>query len=576
MLNFANSTLTETNDSTADATGSDAETPRDGGPEVTPLFTAPDDRSGQAPPESGGGPATQDQPVRDQVQRIRLDLLARETERLDRRLEQILDQQREDRQQREGLQGELANLCRRVDKLIVMKESEEGGGGEAGADLRDTVKPLLQAVLQMLDGPLQKSAPQSGSVAPAQAPQPPVKTDETRQQDTGAGPRAPAPQTVTARYPQPSASTARPAGTAATPQPPPERPQVHPDAPPIGDVEATAAALHNALSRLDLATKSAARARTADPNQAAAPNAATHRQDPAVAGSATRAGPAAPVPGDGPAQERVVFKVPPMVRQPETRPGPQKPPSKAAPDNLGDTDDSLGIEDPTIEIARLLRPVNARTEAKPVGRQPEPRPRPPEPAARPPEPSARPLEATARPPEATARHPERRRAGESEPLQLGTPETPEIIERPERLPHKPGPGDVPAERPVAAQAPMKSGGVPPAGDARAPDRSAPATTGGQGTVAASTTQSAGTDPASRGITPPSGLESPCEALPKCLTEPWDDAESGRRQAGQDKSPRRWPFRRTRSTGEATDRPEDTRSAPGARRSRFDDGSDSTK
>ncbi len=548
MLNFANSTVTETEDSTANATGPDAETPRDGGPEVTPLFTAPDDRPGRAPPESGGGPATQDQPVRDQVQRIRLDLLARETERLDRRLEQILDQQKEDRQQREGLQGELANLCRRVDKLIVMKESEDGGGGEAGADLRDTVKPLLQAVLQMLDGPAQKPPPASGSVAPAQAPLSPVDTAEPRQQDIGAGPRAPAPQTETARYPQPSASTARPTDTAATPQPPPGDPQVHPGAPQIGDVEATAAALQNALSRLDLATKSAARARTADPNRASAPNAAMHRQDPAPAAPVTRSEPAAPVPGDDPAQKRVISKVPPTARQPETRLGPQKPPSKAMPDTLDDTEDSLGIEDPAIEIARLLRPVNARSEASPVGRRPEP----------------------------AARSPERRRAGESEPLQLGTAETPEIIERPARLPHRPGPGDEPAERPVAAQSAAKSGGVPPAADARAPDRPAPTAAGAPGTGMAPRARPVGADPVSRGITSPSAPESPCEALPRCLTEPWDDADSGRWQAGQDKSPRRWPFRRARPTGEATDRPEDSRSAPSSRPTRFDDGSDPTK
>jgi hypothetical protein len=354
---------------------------------------------------------------------------------------------------------------------------------------------------------------------------------------------------------------ARPADTAATPQPPPEKPQVHQGAPQSDDVEATAAALHNALSRLDLATRSAARARPADPKQASAPNAAMHRQDRAPTAPAARAGPAAPVPEDRPVQKRVISKVPPLARQPKTRLDPQEPPSKAVPDSLDDTDDSLGVEDPAIEIARLLRPVNARTEARPIGRRPEP----------------------------AARSPERRRAGESEPLQLGTTETPEIVERPARLPHRPGPGDGPVKRPVAAQAPMKSGGVPPAADASAPDRPAPTAAdasapdrpaptaaGGQGMGAAARTQPAGTDPASRGITSPSAPESPCEALPRCLTEPWDDAESGRWQAGQDKSPRRWPFRRTRSTDEATGRPEDPRSAPGSRRTRFDDGSEPTK
>jgi hypothetical protein len=221
---------------------------------------------------------------------------------------------------------------------------------------------------------------------------------------------------------------------------------------------------------------------------------------------------------------------------------------KAGPDSWDDDDDSLGVEDPAIEIARLLRPVTAKTEARPVGRRSEP----------------------------AAPTSERRKAGESEPLELGTAETPEIVERPARLPDRSGSADGPAERPVAGQAPLPSGGMPPAADARVPERAAPTATGVQGKEPASGMQSAETHPASGDSTSPLGLESPCEALPKCLTEPWDDAESGRWQLGQDKSPRRWPFRRSRSTGEVTGRPEDPRSAADSRRTRSEKGSDPKK
>jgi hypothetical protein len=565
MLNFANSTLTENKDSSTDTTRPDAHPPRDGGPEVTPLFTAPDDRPDPAPATRAGGPATQEQPVRDQVQRVRLDLLARETERLDLVLEQILEQQKEDRQLREGLQGELANLCQRVDTLIAGNESAAPDGAEA-ADLRDTVKPLLQAVMQMLDGPTPKPAAPRVSMEPAQAPRPPTRPVQPRQPAAGPEQKSPAAPRITADPMQPSASTARPAGTADTarrtrPAALSGEPQAQSEVTPIDDVEARAMALHKALARLDMASRPTARTQPRHPGPAPAPKAAMPRSGP----SAALAGPAPgtraeSLPGDGPAQKGVLSKAPEIAPKREARPALGLPTPKPEPDSTDDAEDSLGAEDPTIEIARLLRPVEARTEARAAevttGRRPEP----------------------------TAPPPASRTAGQSE-LLLGTSETPEIAGRPARPSERPGPGDGPVKQAGAGQAPMASGAMRPAADASAPDRPASVTSSppvaGQDRGAPAGTRLPEKDTALQGGGPPSGLddaEPAGPALPRCLTEPWDDADGDLSwlQAGQDKSSRRWPFRRARSTGEAADQQGESRSTSKTDRTNADGGTERRK
>jgi hypothetical protein len=469
----------------------------------------------------------------DQIQRIRLDVLAQETERLDRRLKQILDQQNEDRQQRQSLQGELANLCRRVDKLIALKESEEGGSGDAGDDLSDTVKPLLQAVLQMLDVPGQTPATSSDSMAPAH--QLPAKTTEPRRPDLQAGQRVSPPQSVTVRYPQPSPSTARPVGTAESPEPPPAKPQARTATRDAEATQATTEALHRALSRLDQASKSAERARSAGSIRAPASSAETHRSAPK------------PAP-NGPPQTSARGEASPVARRPGTRPRPEKQTPKVRSDAWDVEEESLGVEDPAIEIARLLRPVNSVRAAKPLVRQPE----------------------------TAARPPEQSKTEKPAPLQLGTAETPEIVRRPARSPERPQPAEGPVARPGAAQASRKSGSAPPLARAKAPERPTPPAGGKPAVETATEAKPAGKESTSQDGPPLSRLDHPREALPKCLTEPWDDAEPGRWHLGQDKSTRRWPFRRNRSTGGETDPAEDVRSPTSSWRTRFDDTGKPTK
>ena len=95
--------------------------------------------------------------VRGQIQRVRLDLLARENERLDHQLREVREQQKEyqekDSAWREGWQKRLLDLSEQVDHLITEAEAAREAEPEQdeGPELRDTVKPLLLAVLEMLD-----------------------------------------------------------------------------------------------------------------------------------------------------------------------------------------------------------------------------------------------------------------------------------------------------------------------------------------------------------------------------------------------------------------------------------------
>ncbi len=112
--------------------------------------------------------------VRGQIQRVRLDLLSRETERLEQQLRQVREQQHEDRQLREELRAQLADLGQRMELMLAGGPPQGAGRGDRDADLRTAVKPLLQEILRMLDNagslpsdnalPSSHSSPSSGSV----------------------------------------------------------------------------------------------------------------------------------------------------------------------------------------------------------------------------------------------------------------------------------------------------------------------------------------------------------------------------------------------------------------------------
>jgi len=129
-------------------------------PEASSLFAKTE--QAPAPVEAAYEPA-----VRSQIQRVRLDLLSRETERLEQQLRQVLDQQSEDRQLREELRGQIAQLNQRIEGLLAGGASKSAGPGSADGDLRTAVKPLLEAVMQMLDSAdaagLSESPPPAGS-----------------------------------------------------------------------------------------------------------------------------------------------------------------------------------------------------------------------------------------------------------------------------------------------------------------------------------------------------------------------------------------------------------------------------
>ena len=113
--------------------------------------------------------------VRGQIQRVRLDLLARENERLDHQLRELRQQQKDyqekDSAWREGWQKRLVDLSQQVDRLIADAEAAREAQSEQddGPELRDTVKPLLLAVLEMLDDPEGQGRPGGPDTARAMA-----------------------------------------------------------------------------------------------------------------------------------------------------------------------------------------------------------------------------------------------------------------------------------------------------------------------------------------------------------------------------------------------------------------------
>lgn len=539
MLNFANTTLSEDQENTPDATGARPGSARDDGSEVTPLFTPGDGGSSGAPAEQDHQPAMSDKAVREQVQRVRLDLLARETERLNRRLSQILEQQQEDRQLRDRLQAEVGNLCQRVDQLIAGAGSGAGADG-SGADLRTTVKPLLQAVLDMLDGPVRKAPGETAATRlPREAPPPraaaPSRPDSASRAAEAATRSSPSADAL------PLSTVSGPAaGGAPRQQPSPaEAAPIRPSSgvPPKGpnrsaeEVEARAVALQRALSRLEQASRASAPARPpqppSDPSAAAAPPSA--RPDPGGAPAGVPSGSAArPTPGGEPTTEERLSRTPAPTARPDMPPMPERPVPEPKPGD--DIDNSMGAEDPAIEIARLLRPVDAKSQAK----SPDQWPDGPSRRAVPPPAAQRPTQ------------PE---------LLLGTNETPEVGE-PDRRPPPPAAKPGPSGGSGVRQRLMQSAVARRATGTIAQDRAAPKPSGpgrcGPDGSAVPPAGFADGEAESPSASPFSGSDA--EPLPRCLTEPWDDLETGpgALRDGQDKGARRWPFRRGRSGGHAAD------------------------
>jgi hypothetical protein len=592
MQNFANSILTEDRDNTSDAPGARLDPASDDGSEVTPMFTAAVEMPSVGLAEQDHQPGVSDQVVREQVQRVRLDLLARETERLDRRLAQMLEQQQEDRQLRERLQAEVGNLCQRVEQLIGATQSGPTGGS-AGADLRTTVKPLLQAVLEMLDGPGENQE-STGEMMPPQRQQGPQRP----QSGTGSGPLAvavhsPPPGRAEAAIPTaraagsalpPAPGAARPAQAMAARMPPPAQHHAKPKSQhwSAEEVEDRAVALQRALSRLDQATKPslprpqpglppapppAARVATSQPRPDPAPAAGAAPLRPEAGAALLRpespslpkAAPPRPDPGDAPAKPTFEKRMPDLA---------------GVVDPMGEMDDSLGAEDPTIEIARLLRPVEARTPGKPEIHRPHAAAESaaslpvPETSVVPPASQSSVSAPAARPPAHS----------DPDPLVLGTSETPEIGGRNEGLPTPPEAVGA-AGQSGFEQAPGRTDLAWRAREVAASDRSATATPGHspgeRGSRAMPPPVSAEQRPEPPAASTSAGPETEPlgEALPRCLTEPWDEPDPDWMQAGQDKGSRRWPFRRGRSGGGATGQRDDNRPAPHGGQTGPDDGTE---
>ena len=206
MLSFTKPTSDQDGEDIAPATET---TPEGAGPaadaaspEVSPLFAKTE--KPPTPLEAAYEPA-----VRSQIQRVRLDLLSRETERLEQQLRQVLDQQNEDRQLREELRGQIASLNQRIEGLLAGAASKSAESGATDSDLRTAVKPLLEAVMQMLE-----------STEPADSPEPPPSAGSTEAwAQVDAARREPVPATTlpsAAELPVDQTQEAAPASEAET------------------------------------------------------------------------------------------------------------------------------------------------------------------------------------------------------------------------------------------------------------------------------------------------------------------------------------------------------------------------
>lgn len=206
---------------------------------------------------------------------------------------------------------------------------------------------------------------------------------------------------------------------------------------------------------------------------------------------------------------------------------------------MDEVEDSLGAEDPTVEIARLLRPVEARTNTRPAGQTTRP-------AA---ETAATPADSW------TPATPPARRPAESEPLLLGTSETPKIDAR------AASPSGPAAD--AGGLADRRTGLARRASDVTASDRRGAGAPDRQDGTATPASEEPGKSPQPPAASRAAGLatEPLGETLPRCLTEPWEDPDPDWLQVGQDKGARRWPFRRGRAGRQDEDGPDDGTEGP---------------
>ncbi len=134
------------------------------GSEVTPLFARAVDVA-----EIEAAPPPMENSARSEIQRVRLDLLARETERLQQKLQVILEERRHDRAVIDSLRSQIEELTRQG---IRMASRSEAGDLDADGDaeLEKRIKPLLHTLLRMLEQAKKKSravAPSAGDVGAA-------------------------------------------------------------------------------------------------------------------------------------------------------------------------------------------------------------------------------------------------------------------------------------------------------------------------------------------------------------------------------------------------------------------------
>ncbi len=448
--------------------------------------------------------------VRSEIQRVRLDLLARETERLDNRLRQILEQQQEDQDLRQELESQLSDLSMRLDALFA-GDGSKVIDAPGDANLRATVKPLLQAVVRMLDATERQP---SAAASPAQARQEP-------RPESAQAPRAP---DARAGGADPPAAPRRPEAPVAQPQstvPDRQQAKAFADAWSQLDTARTARDFDDVIGRLSKARAEAARM----PEQPRAPRPEATKSPGAL--------PPAPDPG--------------VARRPESpRPPAAQAPPPAAKPPAPDPFDELAGDDEAIEIARLLRPTSAANRPKARDRHPK--------------------RAEGPPPRAAGNQ----QARAPEPLMLGTQQTPEVARPAARVPLPPRPQAVPHETDRRGTPPRQEPATRP--DPAPPPRNDPPTERRENHLPPrdAAPRRPPVDPRSEPIH---------TALPKCLTEPWDDPDDGSflsPGSGRHKGGRRWPFRRTRWTKGQSAGQDDGLGDAGARPKSSDDGSGSAE
>ncbi len=585
-------------------------------PGVMRLHDKPDDRSDASQPDHRPGANQPDdrpdtnqpnrayaQTVRGQVQRVRLDLLARENERLDRQIQQLVEQQKEqsdkdrlwrqhwetqteqerqqleqerrlraqeqkqreqdlqmleqerrlreqeqmrharqlqkieqerqlhkqERQESKHLEARLQELGAQVDRLNsdLARQVEAVASAKPDAGLRDTVKPLLLAVIEMLGDSDQVPADAAAALLKAHG-------TGRDQADTPSGTGA-EPQSAVAQatpLPRELSGPARPLDTGRKPEADGARPGAdlasRPPAPGAQSIDHLASAAKTegsaASSPGSFGSSSEAMARPA-------PSTTPPTGTPAAAKTASLPERKAGVPAGGRSSDIILSQPANLLSaaagvKPETLPESLDEDISFAPEKSS-LDDEVAIE-----IARLLRPQDSEQDSEALSLNPEPAEKTE------PEPAASQTEAA------------------GAPLLLGTSQTPALDAAPVTPPATTaGPPETAAPKiPATPVAEHGSAGktAPPEpveAAALAPDEpgkpAAPETTPGKSAVA---------PPASapRPV-PAEAMER--EPLPKCLTERWDDQESSGTVGGssplddprRDRSSFRWPFRRLRST-----------------------------